>query len=499
MNKLRNIIIGVAVAAAAFAGINYLAGDRADAVNPSARDCNRNSIIYCGAITPQELKSKYNANKTGDLPAIFSHYGVSSSQINGMAQKQGYVNRKGEVWYDGRLVATNGVTVGRQYFSGDTKVNIGGKTLYQRRAGSAMRTDGIAVHIWFDSNGQFVSAVYYSCGNPLVATPVPVPPKPVYKCNSLSATKVSRTEYRFTTDASAANGASIKDYVYSFGDGTSATGGSSVTHNYDKPGTYKVSAQVRVNVNGQLVTAPGTCVTEVTVAQELKPGIDIVKTVNNKKHDKVAVGEQFTYEIVVKNTGNVALKDAVVTDKAPAEVTLVSADAGKIANNVWTHTIPELKVGESMRFTLTAKYMKYSSGTHKNSVCVDTPTVPGTPDDCDDATTETKERIKVCDLRDNTIKTIERSEYDESHMTTDIARCGDIQVCVINTKEIKKIAKKDYDENTMTTDMSKCAEVPPTPVKELPHTGLTDTMSVIGIGGLVGVGAAYMVSRRNLR
>ena len=84
-------------------------------------------------------------------------------------------------------------------------------------------------------------------------------------------------------------------------------------------------------------------------------------------------------------------------------------------------------------------------------------------------------------------------------MTTDIARCGDIQVCVINTKEIKKIAKKDYDENTMTTDMSKCAEVPPTPVKELPHTGLTDTMSVIGIGGLVGVGAAYMASRRNLR
>lgn len=89
-------------------------------------------------------------------------------------------------------------------------------------------------------------------------------------------------------------------------------------------------------------------------------------------------------------------------------------------------------------------------------MCVDTPTVPGSPDDCDDATTETSEKIKVCDTNTKEIITIEKSELDESHMTT---------------------------------DSSKCKESPDVP--ELPETGIGDTLgAVLGAGSLVGVSAA---------
>ncbi len=524
MKKLKALIVGALVAVVAFAGVNYLAGDNALALNPSARDCNTNSIIYCGAITPSELKQKYAANKTGDLPAIYSHYGVSAAMINGMTQKQGYVTRSGNVVYNGKTVATGAHSLGR-HANGGTPVTINGHTYYAHSSGQnwAAGVDAIAVHIWFDANGQFVTAVYYSCGNPLWATPVPVPPKPVYKCNSLTASTNKITagqSVKFTTSATAQNGASVSSYSYNFGDGTIVrNAGATASHTYSKPGTYTITATVYVSVNGQVVAAGGSCEATVVVSPEMctvpgkeqypkdsplcvedKPSISISKTVNDLEHVKVAVNETFEYEIVVKNTGNVVLKNAVVTDKAPSEVTLISGNVGTVKNNTWTYTIPELKVGESKSFTLKAKYAKYMNGIHKNTVCVDTPTVPGTPDDCDDATTETHENITVCDLTDNTIKTIDRSEYDESHMTTDQTKCGNMHVCVIADKVEKDIAKKDFDSNTMTTDLSKCVETPaptPTPVVELPHTGVTEGFgSIVGLGSLVGVGYAYITSRR---
>jgi len=122
-----------------------------------------------------------------------------------------------------------------------------------------------------------------------------------------------------------------------------------------------------------------------------KPGISLTKTVNGSEHATVAVGQMFTYEIVVTNTGNVALKSAVVTDTAPKEVTPISATAGTISGQVWTYTIPSLAVKESKTFKITAKYALYASGTHINNVCVDTPTVPGSPDVCDTASTDTSE------------------------------------------------------------------------------------------------------------
>lgn len=324
----------------------------------------------------------------------------------------------------------------------------------------------------------------------------------IIRCGAMSASEL-KSEYakndrglkkilsHYNIDAAdiAASGSAKTGYVHTNGtvtvDGkvvatgaqtvgrSSSLGGSKVDANgwtvYQGPDRLKstLSAYVFFNPDGSykgaIIKVCGNPVPAKPKPVE-KPGISITKTVNGGEHATVPVGQTFTYEIVVTNTGNVALKDAVVADTAPAEVTLVAASAGTISGRTWIYTIPTLAVKASRSFTITAKYATYSDGTHKNTVCVETPTVPGgNPDDCDDATTSTGEKITVCDTNTKKIITIERSEFDASHMTT---------------------------------DQSKCQET----VTELPETGLVDVLgSGLGLGGLVGATYYYTSSRRSLR
>lgn len=347
------------------------------------------------------------------------------------------------------------------------------------------------------------TAVSEKCSVKIV---IPQPPKAIYACESLKVDKITdRVKVDFTATASASN-ATIKSYTFNFGDGKSEVVNTpaktaKVSHTYaDTPKSYTAEVIVTMS-DGSIAKRTDACKVPVVIKDkpvEKKPSIDIIKTVNGKEHAKVAVNTEFTYEITVRNTGNVDLKNAVVTDNAPSEVTLISASAGKINGNKWTHTIPELKVGGSAKFVIKAKYAKYSKGTHKNTVCVDTPTVPGSPDDCDDATTETSEKIEVCDLTTNMIITIESSEFNESTMTKDLTQCDDMKVCIIETKTITTIKKNEFDESTMTTDLSKCEVTPEVPV-ELPKTGL-DTFigGGLGIGSLTAAGYYWSASRRNL-
>lgn len=344
-------------------------------------------------------------------------------------------------------------------------------------------------------NGKTVVTPVGNCKANVVVEPQ------VFKCENLAVTKLSRTQFKFVATASATN-ATIKSYTFNFGDGTSkgvttSAKTASTTHTYsDKAASYTASVIVTMS-DGKIAPTSQNCKVVLKVEEKQVPSISIEKTVNGKEHIKTSVGTEFTYEITVRNTGNVVLKDAVVTDNAPSEVTLLSASAGTIEGNKWTYTIPELKAGESKSFTIKAKYPKYVEGVHKNKVCVDTPTVPGSPDDCDDATTETDEPIEVCDLTDNTIKTIERSEFNKETMTTDLSQCDDMKVCIIEDKTIKTIKKNEFDESTMTTDLSKCEEVETPP--ELPKTGLEMFISgSLGLGSITAAGYYWSASRKNL-
>lgn len=447
------IVAGVVLAAAAFLTAHLTA--QAATIDRS-RDCDKYAIVYCGTMSESEVREKYGQK---DHDTVFRAFGISKSDVSGDIRK-GVVYRDGRVVVGGKTVATNAVMAARHLGGSAISGSSTAKKVSVSKMGSAQEA-----LVKFDADGEFEWAIMTPCGNPVKATPKKVK-KPVYACESLSADKVARNKFEFTTDATADNGATITGYTYNFGDGTTARAGKTTTHTYTKPGTYRVSVKVSVKVGGKTVTAPGSCVTSVTVDAPDEPGVEITKYVDGVKFKKVAVNHEFDYRITVKNTGNVVLKDAVVTDPAPAGVTFLSADRGTIADNAWTYTIDELAVGDSETFTITAKLPKYQSGNIINEACVETPTVPGgNPDDCDEATVTTNpNKIKVCELETKKLIWINETEFDEA------------------------LHSKDYDD---------CKEEKP-PV-ELPHTGPLDTfLNVVGIGSLAGAGIAYYASRRSL-
>ena len=225
------------------------------------------------------------------------------------------------------------------------------------------------------------------CDDAEIETPKP---KPAYTCDALSVTKITRTKFEFNTDYTVKNtGFKGVKYIIKDANGKVATektvnNGTKLTYENQNTGKYTVEAIV---ITGKGEATSPKCKGQFEVAREDKPGISIQKTANGKENLKIDINKEFTYELVVRNTGNVDLKNAVVTDNAPADVKFIGADKGEIKDNKFTYQIPTLKVGASETIKIKGKATKEGISA-KNTACVDTPTVPGSPDDCDDASIE---------------------------------------------------------------------------------------------------------------
>lgn len=272
--KKRNKIVGAAIVIAlvgTLAAIN-LPSTRTQGVG-TYRNYSADAIIQGGAITEKELVQKYDQN-AGGIQSIYRHYGISRSDLTGQTSdiEHGIVYPDGRVVVDGKTVATGAFSVSRKAFynaDGDapTRVTINGTTFYE---GPDMSIFVRPVDAYvFYRDGQFYKAVISSCANPVMGTPTEKPKaEPVYSCDSLNATRVDRVRFRFTANATALNGATIKNYTYDFGDGVKTTGGDTMEHTYSKTGTYNVTVTANVTVNGKTVAAPGNnCKMTVTVDQ----------------------------------------------------------------------------------------------------------------------------------------------------------------------------------------------------------------------------------------
>ena len=220
--------------------------------------------------------------------------------------------------------------------------------------------------------------------------PTPIPSKPELVCRNITINQISRTKFEFNTSYTVNNTTFVgvkyivKDQSGKIVIEKTVNNGSKLTLDIEIVGKFTISSTV-ITKDGE--NSNSNCEKSFEVKREEKPSILIKKTVNNQKNAKIEANTDFNYEITVSNNGNVDLKDVVVTDRAPANITFVSADNGEIKDNTLTLKINSLKVGESR--TITIKSQATATGiTTVNTACVDTPTIPGDNDGCDSAKVE---------------------------------------------------------------------------------------------------------------
>ena len=262
------------------------------------------------------------------------------------------------------------------------------------------------------------------------------------KCDATTISKISRTKIEISTSYTQQNITNVVvKYEIKDKSGkivkTFENNGSKFQIEITQPGTYTVIA--KVVGDGKTSNCEKTFAIEETPKVKT-PEIKIEKTVNGKKDLTVAENTDFTYEIVIRNTGEVDLKDAKITDKAPANVKFISADKGEVKDNVLTYTVPSLKVGESATVKIVAQATA-SNMKAKNVACVNTPTIPGDNDGCDSANIEVPK-------------------------------------------------KSDPTPPTPTTP-----PVPTTP-SELPQTGIDGIGAIVAISSLTAASAYYIASRK---
>ena len=220
--------------------------------------------------------------------------------------------------------------------------------------------------------------------------PTPIPSKPELVCRNITINQISRTKFEFNTSYTVNNTTFVgvkyivKDQSGKIVIEKTVNNGSKLTLDIEIVGKFTISSTV-ITKDGE--NSNSNCEKSFEVKREEKPSILIKKTVNNQKNAKIEANTDFNYEITVSNNGNVDLKDVVVTDRAPANITFVSADNGEIKDNTLTLKINSLKVGESR--TITIKSQATATGiTAVNTACVDTSTIPGENDGCDSAKVE---------------------------------------------------------------------------------------------------------------
>lgn len=220
--------------------------------------------------------------------------------------------------------------------------------------------------------------------------PTPTPVKPELVCKNITINQITRTKFEFNTSYTVNNTTFVGvKYIVKDQSGKvviekTVQNSSKLTINIDIVGKFTISSTI-ITKDGENSNA--NCEKSFEVKREEKPSIIIKKTVNNQKNAKIEAETDFNYEITVSNNGNVSLKDVVVTDRAPANITFVSADSGEIKDNILTLKINSLKIGESK--TVVIKSRATATGMSAiNTACVDTPTIPGDNDGCDSAKVE---------------------------------------------------------------------------------------------------------------
>lgn len=252
---------GLVIAALVVVGGSMFAANKVHAI---AVDCDNNAIIKCGFDSKEKfiniVKSNNSGNGHNDLQAIYNYFGLTASEYNNFLNnaQPGVLYRNGDIKVNGVTVATGAVSVGRiasyhgsGYFSRPIP---GGPTLYGNIVDKTFgpNTTQLPIYALLDSYGNLKFAVEMACGNTTWGNNV----QTSASCSALNKTPVAGklNTYNFTASAATTGNATIKSYVYDFGDGsptvTTHDGNQVVTHAYNHEGAFTATVTVYASVPG---------------------------------------------------------------------------------------------------------------------------------------------------------------------------------------------------------------------------------------------------------
>ena len=347
MNKFKKIGIAISLGFAMLGGI-WLA-------SPSqAAGCNKFNVVYCGTHSMSELQTAYSRT---EIKELYKEWYITSTMIQGGSNmREGVVDANGNITVDGRVVATNSITVQskagtRQPQPQRSYKTSNGYTYYQYPTGQSF-VDGpksYSMYAWFDNDGKFITGVIKDCGNPVWGTPTTPPAKPALTCDALQVLKIEDNTYKFVVNATAKNGASITSYTYNFGDGTTKTiNSSTIEHTYTKYGNFKVTVIVNGKENGEVKKQSPNCEKTIVIEPETKLQVCDLKT---KKYVEIKKSE-FDKSKYSTNPND--------CKEAPAKITICVIDKKELRE------IKKEEYNES----------KYTTDLSK---CKEVPTTPTTP------------------------------------------------------------------------------------------------------------------------
>ncbi len=277
MNKFKKIGIAISLGFAMLGGI-WLA-------SPSqAAGCNSFNVVYCGTHSMSELQTAYSRT---EIKELYKEWYVTETMVQGGSNmREGVVDANGNITVDGRVVATNAITVQskagtRQPQPQRSYKTSNGYTYYQYTTGQSF-VDGpksYNIYAWFDNNGSFITGVIKDCGNPVWGNPTTPPAKPALTCDALQVTEISRNTFKFSVKATAKGGASITSYTYNFGDSNiKTTNSSEIQYTYAQEGNYTVTITVNGKETGEVKRQNPNCQKTVTVKPEPKIVVCELKT-----------------------------------------------------------------------------------------------------------------------------------------------------------------------------------------------------------------------------
>ena len=277
MDKFKKIGIAISLGFAMLGGIWF-------ALPSQAAGCNSFNVVYCGTHSMSELQTAYSRT---EIKELYKEWYVTETMVQGGSNmREGVVDANGNITVDGRVVATNAITVQskagtRQPQPQRSYKTSNGYTYYQYTTGQSF-VDGpksYNVYAWFDNNGSFITGVIKDCGNPVWGNPTTPPAKPALTCDALQVTEISRNTFKFSVKATAKGGASITSYTYNFGDNNiKTTNSSEIQYTYAKEGNYTVTITVNGKETGEVKRQNPNCQKTVTVKPEPKIVVCELKT-----------------------------------------------------------------------------------------------------------------------------------------------------------------------------------------------------------------------------